>query len=123
MKRIFSSFGLIGVMLVMSFAVIRCDTGTGTGGGGNLIKLGCPYSKTAATDVGTHYLLTISFDKAKDNISANLQKEPNEGGNVNIQQGSILTNGDNWVILEETSSDYRLVRETGGERTGVSWNR
>jgi len=95
-----------------SIKVTLPDTGT--------TIAGCAYSiKAASQGLGTHYLLSISFDEALD-ILTSVYGQPEN--NWNQQSSSIFTDGNDWVILEYTRfNDFRLTERVSGVTTTKGW--
>jgi hypothetical protein len=73
---------------------------------------------------GTHYLLfETTYDAALAAFTELFELPPWDVYNVNLQQGSSLSNGTDWVIFEDDTTSYRLVKDEGGIQTGVTWNK
>lgn len=84
---------------------------------------------------GVHFLLSNSSNAADLNsvynaalaqLTTNIGHNPTISSVGNVMQGSSLTIGQNWVIIEFYKSgsqqECRLVKDVGGTKSGVGWN-
>jgi hypothetical protein len=83
----------------------------------------CPYSNFEDTGTSTHYAITsINFNDALFLLNGHFGTSETVG-DVNVNYGSTLSSGTDWVILELKNdlTEVRLVQCVEGVRTGCVW--